>query len=120
MWYQGAVYSLLVAGKNTYSLHGISVLYMGDNSPRFMAIAYSSFCVSSYFVCDIIVNSCSHYSLGCFTNTKRSSDYILVKCWSGEQRDEYQSTSGSGNDGESDISDVNEGRTENLSNNNGK
>ena len=45
---------------------------------------------------------------------------MLVKCWSGEQRDEYQSTSGSGNDGESDASDVNEGRTENLSNNNGK
>ena len=85
-----------------------------------MAIAYSSLCVRYYFICDIIVNSYSHQSLRYFTNAKRSSDYILVKCWPGEQLDENQSTSGSGNDGESEVSDVNEGRNENLSNNNGK
>ena len=85
-----------------------------------MAFAYSSLCISSYFIYNIIVNSCSHHSLRRFTNTKQSRDYILVKCWSGEQHDKYQSTSDSGNDGESDISDVNEGGTENLSNNNGK
>ena len=45
---------------------------------------------------------------------------MLVKCWSGEKRDEYQSKSSSGNDGQSDASDVKEGRTENISNNNGK
>ena len=79
--------------------------------------AYSSLCIVSL---QHHCNPCSHQSLRCLANTKRNSDYILVKCWSGVQGDEYQSTSGSGKDGESDISDINEGRTGNLSSNNGK